>query len=51
MEKKLKRIVVVGAGASGLPAIKTCIEYGFAVICIEKSNDIGGLWKYSKYFI
>uniref|UniRef100_A0A7E4V9K5 Flavin-containing monooxygenase n=1 Tax=Panagrellus redivivus TaxID=6233 RepID=A0A7E4V9K5_PANRE len=41
-----KHVLVVGAGASGLPAIKSCLEYGFSVVCFERSNDIGGLWRY-----
>jgi ribulose 1,5-bisphosphate synthetase/thiazole synthase len=39
-------IAVIGAGASGLPSIKTCIDYGLDVVCFEKSDDIGGLWRY-----
>uniref|UniRef100_A0A915CL48 Flavin-containing monooxygenase n=1 Tax=Ditylenchus dipsaci TaxID=166011 RepID=A0A915CL48_9BILA len=41
--------LVVGAGASGLPAIKTALEYGFEVVCMEKSEDIGGLWRYKPH--
>ncbi|CAG9536310.1 unnamed protein product [Cercopithifilaria johnstoni] len=40
------RICVVGAGASGLTATKTCLENGLQVVCFEKSSDIGGLWRY-----
>lgn len=40
------RIAVVGAGASGLTAVKTCLEYGFNVVCYEKTRDLGGLWRY-----
>lgn len=40
------KVLVVGAGASGLPALKTAIEYGFNAVCMEKSDDIGGLWRY-----
>ncbi|KAE9555400.1 hypothetical protein FO519_001412 [Halicephalobus sp. NKZ332] len=45
-KKAVKTVLIVGAGASGLPSIKSCIEYGFSVVCLEKSNDIGGLWRY-----
>ncbi|EJW85135.1 hypothetical protein WUBG_03956, partial [Wuchereria bancrofti] len=41
-----ERICVVGAGASGLTATKTCLENGLQVVCFEKSCDIGGLWRY-----
>lgn len=40
------KVAVIGAGASGLPATKTCLEYGFDVVCFEKTGDIGGLWRY-----
>ncbi|KAL3990195.1 Flavin-binding monooxygenase-like family protein [Acanthocheilonema viteae] len=42
------RICVVGAGASGLTATKTCLENGLQVVCFEKSSDIGGLWRYKQ---
>ncbi|VDK47540.1 unnamed protein product [Anisakis simplex] len=42
------KICVVGAGASGLPAIKCAVENGFSVVCLEKSSDIGGLWRFKK---
>lgn len=41
-----KRIMVIGAGVSGLGAIKICLEEGLEPICSEESNDIGGLWRY-----
>jgi len=41
-----KPVVVIGAGASGLPAIKTCLEEGLNVVCFEKTDDIGGLWRF-----
>lgn len=40
------RVCVVGAGASGLPSIKACVEEGLDVVCYEKSADLGGLWNY-----
>lgn len=27
-------------------SIKACLEEGFDVVCFEKTNDIGGLWRY-----
>ena len=41
-----KRIAVIGAGAMGLTSIKCCKEVGFEPVCFEKSNDLGGLWRY-----
>uniref|UniRef100_A0A8D0IZP1 Flavin-containing monooxygenase n=1 Tax=Sus scrofa TaxID=9823 RepID=A0A8D0IZP1_PIG len=43
-----KRIAVIGAGISGLGAIKICLEEGLEPICFEGSNDIGGLWRYEE---
>ncbi|ETN73901.1 Flavin-binding monooxygenase-like protein [Necator americanus] len=40
------RVCVVGAGVSGLPSIKACLEEGLDVICYEKTADLGGLWNY-----
>uniref|UniRef100_A0A914WW04 Flavin-containing monooxygenase n=1 Tax=Plectus sambesii TaxID=2011161 RepID=A0A914WW04_9BILA len=44
--QKTKKVAIIGAGASGLPAIKVCLEDGFEPVCFEKSGDIGGLWRY-----
>uniref|UniRef100_A0A667HNT3 Flavin-containing monooxygenase n=1 Tax=Lynx canadensis TaxID=61383 RepID=A0A667HNT3_LYNCA len=41
-----KRIAVIGAGVSGLGAIKICLEEGLEPTCFEGTNDIGGLWRY-----
>lgn len=41
-----KRIAVIGAGVSGLGAIKICLEEGLQPTCFEESDDIGGLWRY-----
>ena len=40
------RVAVIGAGASGLPAIKCCLDDGLEPVCYERSGDIGGLWNY-----
>lgn len=40
-----KRIMVIGAGVSGLGAIKIC-PGGTGTHLFEESNDIGGLWRY-----
>lgn len=41
-----KRILVIGAGVSGLTAIKACKEENFSVVCYEKTGEFGGLWRY-----
>ena len=40
------RIAVIGAGASGLPTIKTCLDEGLEVVCFERRASVGGLWNY-----
>lgn len=48
---KCLKIAVIGAGISGLVSIKTCRDYGFDVVCFEKINDIGGLWRYKPVIV
>lgn len=43
-----KRVAIIGAGASGLPAIRHAILYEFEPVCFELTNEIGGFWKYKK---
>uniref|UniRef100_A0A915K378 Flavin-containing monooxygenase n=1 Tax=Romanomermis culicivorax TaxID=13658 RepID=A0A915K378_ROMCU len=40
------KVAIIGAGVSGLICIKVCKDYGFDIVCFEKTNDIGGLWRY-----
>jgi dimethylaniline monooxygenase (N-oxide forming) len=42
------KVAIIGAGVSGLPSIKSCLEMGFEVVCFERRNDVGGLWNYSE---
>ncbi|ELT88397.1 hypothetical protein CAPTEDRAFT_172206 [Capitella teleta] len=46
-ELKSKRVLVIGAGASGMVAVKSCLDEGLQPVCLERSNHIGGMWKYS----
>ncbi|MBB2941695.1 hypothetical protein FB565_001399 [Actinoplanes lutulentus] len=39
-------VCVVGAGASGLAAIKSLREQGFAVDCYERETSVGGAWNW-----
>ncbi|XP_077987004.1 flavin-containing monooxygenase 5-like [Glandiceps talaboti] len=41
-----KRVAIIGVGASGLAAIKCCLDEGLEPVCFEKGTDIGGLWNY-----
>ncbi|PNI48167.1 FMO3 isoform 4 [Pan troglodytes] len=43
-----KKVAIIGAGVSGLASIRSCLEEGLEPTCFEKSNDIGGLWKFSR---
>lgn len=47
MEPKA-RVAVIGAGASGLAAIKECLAAGLTVTCFEQSDALGGLWRYEE---
>ncbi|XP_013410014.1 dimethylaniline monooxygenase [N-oxide-forming] 5-like [Lingula anatina] len=42
-----RRIAIIGAGASGLVSIKTCLDEGLDPVCLERTDDIGGLWRYT----
>ncbi|XP_033115672.1 dimethylaniline monooxygenase [N-oxide-forming] 5-like isoform X2 [Anneissia japonica] len=44
IEMVVKRIAILGAGASGLTAAKCCLDEGLVPVCFEKSDVIGGLW-------
>lgn len=41
------KIGIIGAGPAGLIAIKHAIEFGYEVIAFEKSDKIGGTWRYT----
>ncbi|XP_053398441.1 flavin-containing monooxygenase 5-like [Mercenaria mercenaria] len=43
----MKRVAVIGAGASGLTAIKCCLDEGLEPVCFERTNYISGLWHYT----
>jgi thioredoxin reductase len=39
-------VCVIGAGASGLTAVKNLREHGFAVDCYEREASVGGAWNW-----
>ncbi|RWS24687.1 hypothetical protein B4U80_09456 [Leptotrombidium deliense] len=43
---KRKHICVIGAGSSGLTAVKQCLDQDLDVVCFEKTDNLGGLWRY-----
>lgn len=40
------KVCVIGAGASGLAAIKNLLEHGFGVDCYERETGVGGAWNW-----
>lgn len=43
-ELRSKRVIVIGAGLSGLAAVKELAEAGHDVVCYEQRRDIGGVF-------
>ena len=41
-----KRICIIGAGISGIAAVKACREQGLDYIVFERTDSLCGLWKY-----
>ncbi len=39
---------MIGAGCSGLAAVKNCLQRGIDVVCFEANDAIGGNWIYSE---
>lgn len=48
-----KKVAVIGAGVSGLVSLKCCVDEGLEPTCFERTEDIGGLWRFkvSKTFL
>ncbi|NXG62264.1 FMO5 monooxygenase, partial [Hemiprocne comata] len=44
-----RTVAVIGAGASGLCALKCCLDEGLVPTCFERSGDIGGLWRFEEH--
>ena len=42
----VKTVAVIGAGASGIAAVKACLDEELSPVCYEQSSTIGGLWFY-----
>ncbi|CAG8659510.1 10121_t:CDS:10 [Dentiscutata erythropus] len=41
-----KHVAIIGAGISGLTAIKQCLDNELIPICFEQNSFIGGIWRY-----
>lgn len=46
--RRRQRVAVIGAGASGLTAVKACLEEGLDVVCYERTDVLAGLWHYTE---
>jgi hypothetical protein len=42
------RVLVVGAGSSGLASAKNLRDHGFTVDVVEREDDLGGNWNFGK---
>src|SRR5262245_34504145 len=42
----LPRVCVIGAGSSGIAAVKALRDRGIPFDCFEKSDRVGGLWAF-----
>ncbi|XP_030352257.1 dimethylaniline monooxygenase [N-oxide-forming] 4-like isoform X3 [Strigops habroptila] len=43
----VRSVGIIGAGVSGLASVKCCLDEGLEPTCFERSEDIGGLWRYT----
>lgn len=44
----MKRICVIGAGPSGITAIKNLLDEGLEVVAYDRNNEVGGNWIYNE---
>lgn len=44
--KHTKRVCVIGAGSSGIVAVKALRARGLEVVCFEKGSGVGGNWRF-----
>ncbi|QDT70411.1 4-hydroxyacetophenone monooxygenase [Planctomycetes bacterium MalM25] len=44
VDDRSDRVAVIGAGTSGLTAVKNLLEHGVRVDCFERESDLGGNW-------
>ncbi|XP_062458167.1 dimethylaniline monooxygenase [N-oxide-forming] 4-like isoform X4 [Pezoporus occidentalis] len=46
-DSMVRSVAIIGAGVSGLASLKCCLDEGLEPTCFERSEDIGGLWRYT----
>jgi hypothetical protein len=44
----VKRVCVIGAGPSGLAAIKNLLDAGLEVVALDRQTGVGGNWRFSE---
>ena len=44
----MTKVCVIGAGPSGITALKNLIDQGLDVICYDVNSDVGGNWIYNE---
>ncbi|WP_127782216.1 NAD(P)/FAD-dependent oxidoreductase [Rhodococcus sp. X156] len=50
VERHRPRIVIIGAGLSGITALHVFTEHGFTdVTVVDKASDVGGVWHWNRY--
>ncbi|WAR30988.1 FMO5-like protein, partial [Mya arenaria] len=45
-QSDIMKVAIIGAGASGLTAIKCCLDEELEPTCYERTDELGGLWNY-----
>jgi cation diffusion facilitator CzcD-associated flavoprotein CzcO len=44
----MKKVCVIGAGPSGITALKNILDQGLDVTCYDFNSDVGGNWIYNE---
>lgn len=44
----MKRVCVIGAGPSGITALKNVLDEGIEAVCYDRNDRVGGNWIYSE---
>ncbi|MEM1326926.1 MAG: NAD(P)-binding domain-containing protein [Bacteroidota bacterium] len=42
------KVAIIGAGPSGITALKNVLDQGLEVVAFDRNNDVGGNWIYSE---
>jgi cyclohexanone monooxygenase len=42
-------VLIIGAGFAGLRALHSFREEGYAVVCLERDDEVGGVWNFNRY--